>query len=744
MSPPLTSALMQGRPLLDPLPSTIVPTLLLSNPLYHKCRISDHLHLAFQWGIHTSHFTKRDVAQFTNVYTPPALARSMRKHEGHPARAPDGTIMEIAGDACPGNTGETVGPWDLENVHLCEGFSEWSAGLLRTLKVAFAAGLTIQDVNMPKPSRVDLDRANNVDGQWLHGKPLHPSTRNRLLVHRDAIRDKLNAFLLFVDGQIKSDSGKEAVLRTLRKALDAALSGKEVGEYNGVLGGMVNKIVDRIEEFIRYMEEKIEVKEAREQRIDEVREIVDGALREKWKRKRDDDEEESDKERKKVLTEDIRQATEQTLTQELALGPATSKAERKRKRESNKTKEKDLASEKSKSNDKPASGDRISTEEEVTSGALGLEKTEVEKSYSCDESTEKADSESASETSTAKAKEAEAYSSRCLSPSAPATPSPPGFQRPESPPPPYSEHVTPSTNIKSDAPSPAFTTPQSTSASSPPSQTSEEYSPSSPQSPKTSHGPLEQPVGNSPMTSAARVLDQILNPGKHKGRASAEESISRPSSSSVRTEASANTDREVSAQEQDVSPHLQDEEELVQTTPNQVPEVSSTYTPSSESSSQPPSPILQQIINPAPQEEQQDEDEEVDESSLFLPQTPPPPPPPRQREASSDSDSELPPPKYRPGSSKQPIDIDSDQDEPLRPTFKLSNTKSSRRPSKDIIEIKGEDYIEIKDEDDDVKPFKPFKPFKPVKIEDEIMMCSEDVWMREVETKNRRGLRRGR
>ncbi|KAG4439234.1 hypothetical protein IFR05_005272 [Cadophora sp. M221] len=735
MAPPLTGALMQSRPLLDPLPNTIVATLLISNPLYHKCRISDHLHLVFQWGIHTSLFSKREVAQFTNVYTPPAVARSMRKHEGHPARAPDGTIMEIAGDSCPGNTGESVGPWDLENVHLCEGFSEWSAGLLRTLKVAFAAGLTIQDINMPKPNREDLDRANNVDGQWLHGKPLHQSARNRLLVHRDGIRDKLDAFLLFVEAQIKSDPGKEDVLKTLRQALDAALSGKEVGEYNGVLGGMVNKIVDRIEEFIKYMEGKIEVKEAREQRIDEVREIVDSALREKEKRKRDDDEEEINQERKKVMTEDIRQATEQILTQEFALGPATGKAERKRKRESKKTKEKVSGAEKIKGEDKRDSDDRMSTGEKVTSQESGLEEGKIEKSNSCDESTEKPDSECASETSTAKAKEAEAYSSRCPSPRALATPSPPELQRPESPPPPYSENLTPSSYTISEAPSPVFATPQSTPASSPPPQASEEYSSHSPQFQNTAH----LPDGMGPMTSAARVLDQILNPGKYKDRTATEESATRSSASSVRLEASAKPDSEISAQEQDISAHLQDEEGLAQPTPNQVPEVPSTHTPSSESSYQPLSPILQQTSVPTPQ----DEDEEDQEHSLFLPQTPPTP---RQRESSSDS--ELPPPKRRLGTSKQPIDIDSDQDESLKPTPKSANPKSSRQPSKDIIEIKEEDYIEIKDEggdeDEDFQLFKPSKPYKPVKIEveDEITICSEDVWMREVEEKNRRGLQR--
>ncbi|KAH7333262.1 hypothetical protein BKA65DRAFT_553611 [Rhexocercosporidium sp. MPI-PUGE-AT-0058] len=758
MTPPLTQALMQSRPLLDPLPSTIVPTLLLSNPLYHKCRISDYLHLSFQWGIHTSLYSKKDVAQFTNVYTSPALVRIMRKHEGHPARAPDGTIMEIAGEACPGNTGESVGPWDFGNVHLCEGYAEWSAALVRTLKTAFAAGLTLEEVNMPKPSREELDKANVVDRQWLHGKPLHSSTRNRLTQHREGIRDKLDAFLVFVDCQIKSDSGKEAILATLREALDAALAGKEVGEYNGVLGGMVNKIVDRIEAFIKYVEEKIEVKDAREQRLDEVREIVDEALRDKEKRKRDDDKEENEPACKKVLNEDIRLATERTLTQELAAAPVLSKADRKakpsreRKREVKKTEETDPACEKAKSKDKRVSSNTMPTKEETTSDKLDVEKKEVEKCYACEQREEESYFNRQSETSTAKAKQAEAHSTL---PSASTTPSLPSLSRPDSPPPPYSEHASPCTNTNSESPSPALplTTAQTSSASFSQAQTTKDTIPPHRPSRATTPALPEQLPVKPAMSSAARVLNQILNPGKYRSRIPTEEKSSRASTPSTPLISPIHENRENSVVERDISTPQQNQGPP-QRTPDQSPEQplhATIKTPSSvaasESSPQLSSSISQPKANPTSKQEKENEKED-EESSLFLPQTPigPPPPPPIERESSSDLD--LPPPsKRRLGSSKAPIDIESDDDQPSRPitrsskTRKPPNFKSSRTSSKNVIEIKDEEdpsnYIDIKDEED----IKVIKYVKPIKVEDEIMMCTEHEWVREVDEKNRRGLR---
>ncbi|KAK0111171.1 hypothetical protein ONS95_001547 [Cadophora gregata] len=528
MAPPLSAALMQNRPLLDPAPHTIVAPLILSNPLFHKCRISDHLHLVFQWGIHTDLFSKREVAVFINVYTPPAQARQIRKHEGHPARAPDGTIMEIQGDACPGSTGESVGPWDFGNVHLCEGYAEWSAGLLRTLNMALAAGLKLAEVNMPQPSREELEKAQGTHSHWLHEKPLHPSIRKCLTAHRDGIRDKLDAFLAYVDVQIKSESGKERIFATLREALGGTLAGRDVGEYNGVLGGMVNKIIDRIVDFIEYMEEKIDTSEAMQLRLDEVRQIVDGALSRKERRKRDNQDEGNGQARKKVMTADAKVKTEDDLTAELAEPPKPRKRDRKakvpslRKRGMKKRKEADFPSEKMKVKHKQHGGDGLIAEAASVAVPSSCPKAISEQSSSSGKCTEKSKSTSglsATSNITAKDKpkeaEAEPDSNRRTS-SEPSTNTAviPGSRQLGTPPPPYSPH--PSLSPESSR-AEGSTTAQTTPRPSVLEQTQSSLKLSVSVSPNES-GIRKQ------MTPAARLLDQILNGRNRQREESTEES----------------------------------------------------------------------------------------------------------------------------------------------------------------------------------------------------------------------------
>ncbi|XMA15164.1 hypothetical protein WAI453_007955 [Rhynchosporium graminicola] len=506
MPPPLTMALMQSRPLLNPSPKTIVAALLISNPIYHKCRISDYLHLVFQWGIHTSVYLKKEICSFENVYTSAATIRQLRKHEGHPARAPDGTIMEIAGEACPGDSGESVGPWDLENVHLCEGFGDWSAALSRTLQMAFAAGLNFDMVNEPKPSLNELDKANMVDAEWLNGKPLHPTTKKNLTLHRDGIRDKVDAFLAFVDIQVKSQSRKELIFTTLGDALESALVGNAVSEFNGIFGGMVNKIVIRTEDFMRYLEEKIDSQEARQQRVDEVREFIDTALKGNEKRKREDREEENHHERKKVMTEDVRKAIEKHLTKELTLGAQLSKDEqearltRARKREERKQKEWEAEAEfdthKDRRREKRESREKISSEA-APAFQSGVTQSRVEELKYAAQTIR----------ATAKAKEIEAYADKGTSPKSPAYRRRPSLRRPASPPPPYTGSLF---STHSNAVSPAFLTPQTGSASSTPQQMPN----TSVISRLTTPGPPEQLKKQKPMSSAQRIMDQINNPGK--------------------------------------------------------------------------------------------------------------------------------------------------------------------------------------------------------------------------------------
>ncbi|KAL2065823.1 hypothetical protein VTL71DRAFT_3493 [Oculimacula yallundae] len=661
MSPPLTIALMQSRPLLNPHPKTIVAALLISNPIYYKCRISDHLHLVFQWGIHTAVFLKKQIACFENAYTSAATIRILRKHEGHPARAPDGTIMEIYGEACPGDSGESVGPWDLENVHLCEGFSDWSAALSRNLQMAVADGYNINTVNEPKPSREDLDKANVVDGQWLNGKPLHSYSKKILTMQRDGIRDKLGAFLLFVAEKVKSEARKEGVLETLRQALEAALAGKPVGEYNGILGGMINKITARVEEFIRYLEDKAESRDARDQRVDELREIIETALRGSEKRKRDDDGVVGGQERKKVMTEDVRKATEKNLTQELTLGAPLSRSEqdarlsRARMREARKQKEKEAAANNNNNKDKRASYDKVSTQ-------TAYEKPDAyrpEQLNTADLNTESSSRRSSTETgtSTAYSKEADSYADKGTSPRTPAVhprlrprPRPalePAFDKPESPPPPYTE--SPLFDAYSNSVSPALQSPQQGSIFSTPQMT--ETSNSS-RVTTPGHGvPRQQLVKQKHMTPAQRILDQIHNPGKRYRESMSNGSSPQAQPSAVRnssskfmrqsTSALPATSETATQTDREVSPAY-DEEESAPVLPNRRPEsihtsrapkTSASLSPLSRSLSLSPSslaiqtshpptkiPAVEPEAEPEPEAEVEASQEEADEEeSLFLP-----------------------------------------------------------------------------------------------------------------------------
>ncbi|PVH70451.1 hypothetical protein DL98DRAFT_540830 [Cadophora sp. DSE1049] len=775
MAPPLSTALMQSRPLLDPSPHTIVAPLILSNPLFHKCRISDHLHLVFQWGIHTDLLSKREVALFTNVYTPPAQARMLRKHEGHPARAPDGTIMEIQGDACPGNTGESVGPWDFGNVHMCEGYAEWSSGLSQTLNMAIAAGLKIEEVNMPQPSREELEKAQETSSQWLHGRPLHPSTRKSLTAHRDGIRDKLDAFLAFVDVQIKSETGKEAVFTTLREALGAALAGNEVGEYNGVLGGMVNKITDRIEDFIEYMEERIEVSEAKQQRIDEVREIIDTALKGKQKRKRDDEDEGNDQARKKIMTADAKIKTEEDLTTELAEPPKPRKRDRKakipslRKREPKKTKDEDSALEMMKGKNKQNGGDKLSTEEEAATENYVGTKDKAEKSDTYEKGAENSKSECSSETtasSTSAAKEkeveAEANSSRRRSSATSSRNAPAGSQRPGTPPPPYSQHDSPS-------PMSSRTQEQTARRTSVPEQIPQSATPAPESRSITPASTSSESAVRKYMTPAAQILEKIRNTGKRRSEdPTKENSRSSTSSTSTTSSPSPSTDRTIDTiQNTDPAnaktpPALQSPDTTSHTGPKEHAEdedeeeedslfllLKESETPSKESQHHDPEAADPETPAATAEEKEDDDDDgdflfnrpntphrqssydlelppppskarkqtpEVaadDESSLFLPQTQTPPPPPvsaqvqTRRQSSYDLDLP-PPPKARLGSSKMPIDIDIDLSTSPSPSSSPTSRQTRERTSifggssvKIKFETSSSNYIEIKDEDDE-------------------------------------------
>ena len=716
--------------------------------------------------------------------------------------------MEIQGDACPGSTGESVGPWDLGNVHMCEGYAEWSAGLSQTLNMALRAGLKIEEVNMPQPSREELEKAQETTSQWLHGRPLHPMTRKSLTAHRDGIRDKLDAFLAFVDLQIKSETRKEKVFTTLREALGAALAGKEVGEYNGVLGGMVNKIIDRIEDFVEYMEERIEGSEAKQQRIEEVRETIDNALKGKQKRKRDDEDEGNDQARKKVMTADAKIKTEEDLTTELAEPPKQRKRDRKsrvpslRNREIKQTKYEGSSLEKMKGTNQQNGEERASTDEDAAVANNNAAKDKVDQSNTCE--TERSKSDRSPVTTpptdtTAQEKEAgaEACSSRRTSTAFSGSTNA-GSRRPGTPPPPYSQHASP-TPIYSGAVERAArrtSLPEHVQQAIPRSPVTRDITPSS--------TPSEEPTVAKQLTPAAQISEKMRNAGERRNEISPTPTVSMMSASSTPTPenmesaktikssstgspdqifstTSSNPARDQDAEHEDVDEN--DEDSL-------YPPLKEPQTPSKDlqhhSLDSEPTSI------PAAVEEQNFSD---DADSLFnYPNTPSrgsscdlelPPLPSKtrkptpfpsqtQRERETSYDLELPPPpKARLGTSKMPIDIDLDSDsESSTPGHTREHiSRFGGSGSSSSLKIKSEtassNYIEIKDEeyddDFDVVEIDGFKGVKKeggggmnggikeefaVEIDDDddddgddrgVMVCSKDEWLKEVKKKKNEG-----
>ncbi|KAJ5040356.1 uncharacterized protein L3040_006012 [Drepanopeziza brunnea f. sp. 'multigermtubi'] len=286
--PPITTALVQSRPLFDPNPNTVVASLILSKPLYHKCRISDHLILVFLWGRHMGIFTRSQLEKLSSVFTSKdAFTRHIRKHEGNPARAPDGTIMEIDGVGYSGNTREPVGPWDFENVRDCGGYSEWRAGLERTLEDALREGVKSEDFNTPCPGREELEQANALEPQWgPNGKPMPYVVRKGLIDQRDGIKDKIGSFLAYVDKEVKTEQGREKVHQMFRDALKGVLDGKRNKEFRGVLGGMMTKILERVQGFLEFLDERVENEPVKQQKFGELRGIIDRAFQDKDKEKR--------------------------------------------------------------------------------------------------------------------------------------------------------------------------------------------------------------------------------------------------------------------------------------------------------------------------------------------------------------------------------------------------------------------------------------------------------------------------
>jgi hypothetical protein len=152
---------MASRPLWDPNPQTFVAQDAVKNKDLRRVRLSDFAVIAFAMNITGGHLTKGAVDIFENVYVRGAKPRRTRLHEGHPALAPDGTVMSMDGIAYPGDTGQPAGQWNTTNVDKCPGFANWVAQLRQSSAEMVANGHNIGVKNMPLPDEEELEDAND-------------------------------------------------------------------------------------------------------------------------------------------------------------------------------------------------------------------------------------------------------------------------------------------------------------------------------------------------------------------------------------------------------------------------------------------------------------------------------------------------------------------------------------------------------------------------------------------------------
>ncbi|TAQ84222.1 hypothetical protein B7494_g7451 [Chlorociboria aeruginascens] len=132
--PRTTPSELRQRPLYDPDPSTLVLPRLLQTTELRQARLSDHVVGALKFAQAARFITGKQGDLFETVFTIRNKSMSIRvarDHEGHPFRAPDGTIMKIGGLVMKGNTNEGPGNWGLENVQDCVGYEEWRAAIFR-------------------------------------------------------------------------------------------------------------------------------------------------------------------------------------------------------------------------------------------------------------------------------------------------------------------------------------------------------------------------------------------------------------------------------------------------------------------------------------------------------------------------------------------------------------------------------------------------------------------------------------
>jgi hypothetical protein len=160
MTPPITKAIMASRPLYDPDPDTFVARDIVKDLSMRRVRLSDFVVVALQINIRAGVIKHAEADVFENVFVRGAKPRLIRVHEGHPARAPDNSIMSHLDAAYPGSTGEAAGPYSTQDVETCAGYETWLKRITQSEEDLVARGIDVSRKNQPLPDPATLEEAN--------------------------------------------------------------------------------------------------------------------------------------------------------------------------------------------------------------------------------------------------------------------------------------------------------------------------------------------------------------------------------------------------------------------------------------------------------------------------------------------------------------------------------------------------------------------------------------------------------
>jgi hypothetical protein len=143
MVPVPPAALREIWPLYDPDPKKWNLRRALGSRNIHRCNLSDFATVTLLVLREAKHLTVKQVEVFNTTFGTHARIRAGHKHQGHPALAPDKTVMQayVGTDARTrfprtfngGNATLAVRdpPWTPETVNKCPGYKKWLADLKR-------------------------------------------------------------------------------------------------------------------------------------------------------------------------------------------------------------------------------------------------------------------------------------------------------------------------------------------------------------------------------------------------------------------------------------------------------------------------------------------------------------------------------------------------------------------------------------------------------------------------------------